>query len=212
MCAACPNAWATGWPDNASGQCRGRPPLLRVRAQNHFMDDIVKQALAKWPNVPDCYGWLGLDARGNWYMRDDQTQALGAFPAAKGSLLRHDKLIDFIQRNYERDDAGRWFFQNGPQRVYVELEAAPLVWRIDDDFAVTSHTGERVEPTACLLDEDGKLYLAAPIGLGLVHTQDVGLAAEAIEQGRWQPETVAAESLPVRFGHVLSPAAGQLKA
>ena len=39
------------------------------------MDDIVKQALAKWPNVPHCYGWLGLDARGNWYMRDDRTQA-----------------------------------------------------------------------------------------------------------------------------------------
>lgn len=35
------------------------------------MDDIVKQALAKWPNVPDCYGWLGLDARGRWFMRDD---------------------------------------------------------------------------------------------------------------------------------------------
>ena len=30
------------------------------------MDDIVKQAMAKWPNVPHCYGWLGLDARGNW--------------------------------------------------------------------------------------------------------------------------------------------------
>ena len=62
------------------------------------MDDIVRQALAKWPNVPHCYGWLGLDARGNWYMRDDRTQAAGSFPAAKGSLLRHDKLIDFIQR------------------------------------------------------------------------------------------------------------------
>ena len=43
------------------------------------MDDIVKQALAKWPNVPDCYGWLGLDARGLWYMRDDRAQAAGAF-------------------------------------------------------------------------------------------------------------------------------------
>ncbi|MBC7705360.1 MAG: DUF2946 family protein, partial [Rhodoferax sp.] len=43
------------------------------------MDDIVKQALVKWPNVPHCYGWLGLDARGNWYMRDDRTQALGTF-------------------------------------------------------------------------------------------------------------------------------------
>ena len=39
------------------------------------MDDIVKQALAKWPNVPDCYGWLGLDARGHWYLRDDAVQA-----------------------------------------------------------------------------------------------------------------------------------------
>ncbi|MDM0038793.1 DUF2946 family protein [Variovorax sp. J22G21] len=174
------------------------------------MDDIVKQALAKWPNVPHCYGWLGLDARGNWYMRDDRTQAAGPFATAKGSLLRHDKLIDFIQRNYEHDEAGQWFFQNGPQRVYVELEAAPLVWRIGEpDFSVTAHTGVAVEPTGCLLDEQGRLYLVAPIGLGLVHTQDVGLAAEAIEQGRWQPEDVLAADLPARFGHVMSPAAGR---
>jgi hypothetical protein len=69
------------------------------------MDDIVKQALAKWPHVPHCYGWLGLDARGNWFMRDNQAQAhWGRFPAApgsKGSQLKHDKLIEFIQRNYE---------------------------------------------------------------------------------------------------------------
>ncbi|NBY29155.1 MAG: DUF2946 family protein, partial [Betaproteobacteria bacterium] len=54
------------------------------------MDDIVKQAMAKWPNVPHCYSWLGMDARGNWYMRDDRTQALGSFasglPGAKGSM------------------------------------------------------------------------------------------------------------------------------
>ena len=47
------------------------------------MDDIVKQAMAKWPNVPDCYGWLGLDARGNWYMRDDPAQASGHFDSGK---------------------------------------------------------------------------------------------------------------------------------
>jgi hypothetical protein len=51
--------------------------------------------------------------------------------------------------------------------------------------------------------------LVAPPGLGLVHTQDVGHAAEAIEQGRWVPESVRAEELPARFGHVMSPAAGQ---
>jgi len=75
------------------------------------MDDIVKAALTKWPNVPNCFGWLGLDARGNWFMRDDQAQAAGPFAGgstvSKGSLLRHDKLIDFIQRNYEADTSGR---------------------------------------------------------------------------------------------------------
>ena len=71
------------------------------------MDDIVKQALAKWPNVPDCYGWLGLDARGRWYLRDDATQVAGAFPQSKGQLLEHDKLIAFIERNYEADAGGQ---------------------------------------------------------------------------------------------------------
>ena len=51
------------------------------------MDDLVKAAMAKWPNVPDCRGWLGLDARGDWYLRDDACQAAGPFPTPKGSLL-----------------------------------------------------------------------------------------------------------------------------
>ena len=97
------------------------------------MDEIVKAALRKWPNVPHCYGWLALDARGDWYMRDDRIQAAGPFPQVKGSRIEHPKLLEFIHRNYEHDDAGCWFFQNGPQRVYVELEAAPWVWRLCSD-------------------------------------------------------------------------------
>ena len=171
------------------------------------MDDIVKAAMAKWPNVPHCYGWLGLDARGNWYMRDDRTQAAGPFPGAKGSLLKHDKLIEFIHRNYDHDEHGQWFFQNGPQRVYVELENTPWIWRVDDDFTVHAHTGAQAEPSACLLDEAGRVYLVTPLGLGLVHTQDVALVAEAVEQGRWSPEAVHVQELPERFGFVASPAA-----
>ena len=169
------------------------------------MDDIVRQAIAKWPNVPHCYGWLGLDARGNWYMRDDQAQAAGPFaggPAAsKGSLLKHDKLIDFIARNYESDAAGLWFFQNGPQRVYVELEATPLVWRIDaaPDFPVTAHTGQPARVQRCIVDEHGRLYLDTDIGFGLVHTLDMIHASEAIEQGLWVPTEVATRELPQRF-------------
>ena len=105
------------------------------------MDDIVRQAIAKWPNVPDCRAWLGLDARGNWYMRDNRAQAAGPFPQSKGSVLRHEKLIDFIHRNYECDARGQWFFQNGPQRVYVELEITPLVFRIGADRKVTAQRG-----------------------------------------------------------------------
>jgi hypothetical protein len=171
------------------------------------MDDIVRQAIAKWPNVPHCFGWLGLDARGNWYMRDDRVQAAGAFPQSKGSLLKHDKLIDFIQRNYECDEQGQWFFQNGPQRVYVELEATPWIWRLDAGNTVAAHTGQTALPQRAVLDEQGRLYLETDLGFGLIHTLDVAQAADAIEQGLWVPEEMNAGELPQRFGYVCSPAA-----
>ena len=173
------------------------------------MDDIVKQALAKWPNVPDCYGWLGLDARGHWYMRDDRAQALGPFaggsPQSKGSQLRHEKLIDFIGRNYQADPSGQWFFQNGPQRVYVELEATPLVWRVEADASVHDHTGRPARVQRCLLDELGRLYLETDTGFGLVHTMDMGQAADAVEAGLWVPQDVTFPDLPARYGYCLSP-------
>ena len=179
------------------------------------MDDIVRQALAKWPNVPACYGWLGLDARGNWYMRDDGTQALGGFasgvPGAKGSLLKHEKLVAFIERNYDATPDGQWFFQNGPQRVYVELEATPWVMRVGTgDYAVTTHSGKVARPQRCVLDEHGRVYLDTDVGFGLVHTQDVGVAADAVEQGLWVPEELPTRELPARFGYQRSPVATQL--
>ncbi|MCE3270635.1 MAG: hypothetical protein K0S57_1032 [Ramlibacter sp.] len=171
------------------------------------MDDIVRQAMAKWPNVPHCYGWLGLDDRGNWYMRDDRVQAAGPFPQAKGSLLRHEKLVDFIHRNYGRDDAGRWYFQNGPQRVYVELQATPWIWRLAADGSVASHTGQSARVRQCLVDETGRVYLETDLGFGLVHTQDMVQASDAVDSGRWLPLEVRAADLPGRFGYVTSPAA-----
>lgn len=170
------------------------------------MDDIVRQAIAKWPNVPHCYGWLGLDARGQWFMRDDRAQAAGPFPQSRGSLLRHEKLVDFIQRNYERDADGCWFFQNGPQRVYVELEVAPLVVRVGPAAQVTAQTGGPLEVRATLVDETGRLFVATDRGLGLVHTLDMHAAADLVDNGQWTPEQVRAADLPQRFGHVLSPA------
>lgn len=179
------------------------------------MDDLVKAAMAKWPNVPDCYGWLGLDSRGTWYMRDDRTQAMGPFSVppgdplvvAKGSALRHEKLIEFIHRNYLSDDQGRWFFQNGPQRVYVELEAAPWIWRVLPDGSVQAHTGAAVtEVKKSLIDEHGHLFLLTDLGFGLVHTADMLQAAGKVETGEWQPEEVRWEDTASLGGFVRSPA------
>lgn len=169
------------------------------------MDALVAAALKKWPNVPHCYGWLALDARGDWYMRDERIQHAGPFPQVKGSRIEHEKLLAFIGRNYAHDDAGCWFFQNGPQRVYVELESTPWVWRLQPDGRVLSHTGLAATVQSSWLDEAGRLYLATDLGAGLVHTADMALAAEAVEQGRWEPQDVTADALPQRFGFVRRP-------
>lgn len=174
------------------------------------MDDIVKAALKKWPNVPNCYEWLGLDARGDWYLRDEPTQHAGAFPQAKGSRIEHDKLKAFIHRNYDADERGAWFFQNGPQRVYVVLEAAPLVIGVqaldEGGFRLATHLGGEVEQVNdSFVDERGRLFLATPQGLGVVRSPDMVTAAEAVDALGWHPQDIAFEALPRRFGYVLRP-------
>lgn len=179
------------------------------------MDDLVRQAMLKWPHVPDCYGWLGLDSRGRWYMRDDRVQQSGPFQSgqegAKGSELRHEKLIDFIHRNFDADSNGCWFFQNGPQRVFVELEATPYVWRLDQNFIPTAQTGQVTQVLNCLMDEQGRVYLNTPLGFGLVHTLDVSDVAQALDQGLWVLETCLSQELPQTYGYVLSPQAQSRK-
>lgn len=179
------------------------------------MDDIVKAAIQKWPNVPNCFDWLGLDTRGDWYLRDAATQAAGPFPQSKGSRITHEKLREFIQRNYERDAQGAWFFQNGPQRVYVALELAPLVIGVrrrageglgGSGFVIETHMGQPVtQVRSSWLDEHGHLYLDTEHGLGVVRSLDMDAAADAIEACGWVPEEITAAELPQRFGFVLRP-------
>ncbi len=142
-------------------------------------------------------------------MRDDQTQQLGPFTQGKGSRLQHEKLIAFIGRNYASDTQGRWYFQNGPQRVYVELEATPWIWRIQTDGSIHSHTDQPARMQRCIVDEHGRLYLDTEQGFGLVHTQDVLQAAEYIEAGLWVPQEISTQQLPERFGYVRSPQSAQ---
>jgi hypothetical protein len=143
------------------------------------MDDIVKQALAKWPNVPHCYGWLGLDARGNWRMRDERAQHFGL----PGDKLGNAALVGFIVRNYASDERGCWYFQNGPQRVYVNLETTPFVARTDPAQGWVLHTGEALgQPDAAYLTEDGALLLQRGGVTAQLDDRDVAQAMALLER------------------------------
>jgi Protein of unknown function (DUF2946) len=175
------------------------------------VDDIVKAALAKWPNVPHCYGWLALDSRGDYYMRDDPCQAAGAFqtyrsnPGAKGSRITHDKLLSFIYRNYSHDERGAYFFQNGPQRVYVELMDTPFVLRVGSGGSIETHTQEATHFKQAYVDETGRLFLDTTQGFGLVHTQDMVRAEAELTEAVAQAMAIESTALPAKFSYVISP-------
>lgn len=133
------------------------------------MDNIVKQAMAKWPNVPHCHDWLALDARGNWRMRNEETQRQNL----PGERITQPTLIGFIQRNYTHDAEGRWYFQNGPQRVYVDLEAAPFIVRITPSGLVLHTDAPMRHPDAAWLTENGRLFLRDEGRIALLDDRDL---------------------------------------
>lgn len=149
------------------------------------MDQSVKDALARWPNVPAVYGWLSLDARGRWRLHP-QGQANDGGP---GEAITNTQILEFISRNYEHDDGGRWFFQNGPQRVFVRLDAAPYVLRLaDDNRGLVTHTDARVDSVGgWWLNDEGQLYASTPLGAGLVLDRDLQPLLEMMQTEAGEP-------------------------
>ena len=138
------------------------------------MDEIVFRAMAKWPNVPAVYGWLSLDRRGRWRLR--------------GERLEHAATVAFVNRNYASDERGRWYFQNGPQRVFVSLEYTPHVLSLDGAAQLRTHTGARVRSLrAGALDEEGSLLLLCEHGAGVLDDRDLLAASEGFVDGKGRP-------------------------
>ena len=126
------------------------------------MDDQVLRSLMKWPNVPDCYGWLALDRRGQWRMRDEFAQQ-NHLP---GQVIKHAALNECIARNYACDEFGRYFFQNGPQRVFISLDFTPWIVRITPGELGSNLINQcnlTMEPTAALSDEKGNIYIVGNV-------------------------------------------------
>jgi len=188
------------------------------------MDDTVLRSMLKWPDVPAVYGWLSLDRRGNWMIKT----AAGRF-----ERIARAAVSEFIGRNYASDREGRWYFQNGPQRVFVALDYTPWVYRLDDaGQGLLAHTGAVPRALdAVFVDDAGALLLKTEIGIGLLLDRDLpgflerladaggrglerlleevarGAAAKAMLQGRMVPiSSIRSADVPARFGFVARPA------
>jgi len=174
------------------------------------------RSLAKWPDVPAVYGWLALDARGNWLLRNPASEAF--------ERIRNAALREFIARNYERDPRGCWYFQNGPQRVYVRLAYTPLVYRLGNDTLI-DHCGRHAgAPQGAWLDERGGILLLGRAGVGVLEDRDLAEASECLVDERGVPAdrlararyfdfagtrtplgTMASGEVPTRFGFTPEP-------
>lgn len=148
------------------------------------MDEQVIAAMARWPDVPAVYGWLSLTESGQWRLHP-QGDAL-RHPDALGETISSAQILAFINRNYAADALGQWYFQNGPQRVYVRLDAAPFIARTVGDasaeLALCTHTGlDILQVNALYLDDTGRLYLATEHGAALVAGRDLPALTDALQ-------------------------------
>ena len=157
------------------------------------MDEIVVRSIAKWPNVPDVYGWLMLDRRGNWLVR------------SKGDAERFERIgntafKEFIARNYQSDARGCWFFQNGPQRVFVKLAYTPLVVHHEGD-ALLDQCGHAFPARDFALDEEGSVLAIGDSAVALVDDRDLARYEDRAERLARLTSQEAAR----RFGYVTEP-------
>lgn len=162
------------------------------------MDDVVARSLARWPDVPAVAGWLRLDRRGRWLLRDPASAVFG--PIGNAALNA------FIARNYAPDAAGRWFFQNGPQRVYVALDYAPLVVRMEG-AAYRDHLGRAVRPSGAFVDDEGAVLLASGATVALLDDRDLYAFAEREGERIDALPRIARADVARRFGFEPAPTA-----
>lgn len=144
------------------------------------LDDDVRRAMARWPGVPAVYGWLRLTRRGRWMLIDRGVTGFDEALHGQGSEITSPPIVDFMGRNYLCDEAGHWYWQNGPQRVFVDLDLAPLYFRVMTGAretvapALITHTGypvHRIDRAA--LDSNGNLWLETDQGPGCVDDRDL---------------------------------------
>jgi hypothetical protein len=83
-------------------------------------------------------------------------------------------LLGFIARNYGQDERHCWYFQNGPQRVYVNLDATPFIARTDPQRGFVLQTGAALSlPEAAWIGAHGNLIVKDGEKLAQIDDRDV---------------------------------------
>lgn len=127
---------------------------------NVYDDDYIIRVMKKWPNVPEVFGWLKLNRKGEWLI--------------KNQSISHLRLKNFLNNNYFSDKKGNWFVQNGPQRVFVELEYTPHVYFINSSISISTSTGKQASIIkSFLLDEQGNILVQTDLGIGIIYDKDL---------------------------------------
>jgi len=143
------------------------------------MDEQVLGAMQKWPDVPAVYGWLSLNAHGDWLLHTHG----GAREGQSGEKIANAQIRHFMNRNYATNEAGEWFFQNGPQRVFVDLACAPYIVRLADDMQtlITHNELAVTRISQWLLDGQGQLYMQTEHGAAMLASRDMGLLSTRLQ-------------------------------
>ncbi|MFT0534199.1 DUF2946 family protein [Castellaniella hirudinis] len=166
------------------------------------VDALVRAAMSRWPQVPAAYGWLSLSRRGQWLLHP-RGQGWGVPGTEPGEPITNAQITSFIGRNYLADAHGRWFFQNGPQRVFVGLDGAPWVLHtrpgLDGRPQLATHNGlAYASPTHWWISPDGLLYVQSPQGAGLIRDRDLAQVIEHLRLADGQPLADYLDAQPAR--------------
>jgi hypothetical protein len=166
------------------------------------MDEIVKAALRKWPHVPHCHGWLALDARGHWYMRDDRIQAAGPFPQVKGSRIDARKAARIHPPQLRPRRRRRLVLPERPAAGVrgAGSRALGVARGRCTGLAGQLHTGLAATVQSAWLDESGRLFLT-PTSVSAWCTAWTW----AWPPRRWTPASGSRRTgfaqMPARFGY-----------
>lgn len=134
---------------------------------DNFSPEVLR-AMERWPDVPRCCGWLALDTRGHWLIKNQR--------------ITHARTVAFLNRHYAQDGEGRWYVQNGPQQAFVDLAYTPWIFRLSGEGQFVTHTGLCcLQPQTVYSDDEGNLLLLGEMGLGLIDDRDLDPITEMFE-------------------------------